>query len=157
LIGSNDETAQLASNCLEKSLLYIQKRHCLVIDDAIMFVFAVPVFGCRFTQQEQRFAYVDIPVPRKQVFHGVWPLFMDLLARWAGLSCAWWAPSIPKEAILSFRRSWSHRRAALQCFGSFIERSQRKGVDFEMVERRQPTKPENFIGSSQGMPAEVVR
>jgi hypothetical protein len=49
------------------------------------------------------------------------------------------------------------RRAELHCFGAFIEATQTKVADFEIVERRQPSKPENFMESSEAMESEVLR
>ena len=52
---------------------------------------------------------------------------------------------------LSFDGSWSHCRNASQCFGCFIDLTNRKIVDYYIVERSSKNYEGNYMGPSQGM------
>jgi hypothetical protein len=62
-----------------------------------------------------------------------------------------------RGSAISFDGSWSHRRAALHCFGAFIDAKQKKVVDFEIVELAQGTDSGDFVGTSHAMESEILR
>jgi hypothetical protein len=101
-----------------------------VINDARLFLVDAPVFGGPVTEHEQIFAYLDISVPRKQLFDEVQPAFVELLIALARVSCARWAACIPLS----------------RCFARL------RGIH-----RGQSKKPDNFIAGSEALNSEVLR
>jgi hypothetical protein len=91
------------------------------------------------------------------MLYEIQPLFRDLLFARARVLCARSAAIISKKALLLFDGSCSHRHTALRCPRFFTRAAQKNVVDFEIVDRRQPKKPDRSIGSSETMEEETLR
>jgi hypothetical protein len=134
-----------------------QERAPASRENAELFVFITLISGARFTQQEQFCAWLDIRVPSKTAFYDAQPFLCEALIIEAQESCARWRALMGRVSAISFDGSWSHRRAALHCFGAFIDPKQKKVVDFEIVELPQGTDDGDFVGTSHAMESEVLR
>jgi hypothetical protein len=131
-------------------------RPTAVLDNAELFAFVLLIHGARFAAQEQICAYLNIEVPTKTAFYRAQPKVCEKLVSLARESCLRWKAEMSTGSAISFDGSWSHRRAALHCFGAFIDPLQHKVVDFDVVEQSQGQYKGDFEGTAQGMETAIL-
>jgi hypothetical protein len=139
------------------NLQIIERPPAANIQNAKLFAFVLLINGGHYRQQQDIFACLNIRVPGKTAFCQAQPIICGKLLDLAYQSCIAWRGNMQPESAISFDGSWSQRRAALHCFGAFIDPQQRKVVDFDVVERTQGSYKGNFEGTSQAMETEVLR
>jgi hypothetical protein len=135
-------------------------RPAYCITDAKRFVWSLVVEGARFEQQHRIFAWNGIKTPSRSAFYGALDEVCNDLVAAAQASCANWRSLMAEHSAISFDGSWSQRRNAHHCFGTFIDPAQKKVVDFETVSRgfgHRKIFHRDFEGASKGMECEILR
>jgi hypothetical protein len=134
-----------------------QMRPTATVDNAELYAYLLLIHGLQFTQQQQFWAWLDIKTPSKAAYYEAQPTICEVLFAHAHASCAHWKSLMGPDQAVSFDGSWSQRRAALHCFGAFIDPRQKKVVDFEIVEKSQGQYKGDFVGTSQRMESEILK
>ena len=61
------------------------------------------------------------------------------------------------DTVISFDGSWDHKRNGRYCIVDVIDQSQKKIIDFEVVQKSTNAHPSDYSGSSHNMEAHAIR
>jgi hypothetical protein len=125
------------------------------LDNAEQYCFALLVNGGNYVSEGQFCSFLNGRSPAESAFYAAQPRICEILIRGAYKSCTQWKAKTTDGSAISFDGSWSQRRNALHCFGTFLDPRQGKVVDFDALE--DVSCGGEYRGTSQAMESEVLR
>jgi hypothetical protein len=129
----------------------------LKIEDAKRFVLSVIVNRVEFSQIEAIFVWNKILPPTKATFYNAQKELVGPICTRCETDCARRREVVNPGSIIAFDGSWSHRCQAKESIIVIIKYMTKKIVDYEIIQKANRGRPENYAGSSSGIEVEALR
>ena len=124
--------------------------------DAIRFAFSILASGSSYQQGQLIMLWNDLLPPKEGTFYKAQRIVTAEIVAMARESCLKWRNKMAPDSCIAFDGSWSHRRNAQHCLVDFIDTSNDKVVDFEIITKK-TCHGGDYEGASNGMECEGLR
>lgn len=133
-----------------------QKSHISPLN-CLQFAFSIIINGLTFSSIRAFMLYNNIIPPSKSSYYRAIDLVIYEIVKLAQENMIFYRNNMKPDTVISFDGSWDHKRNGRYCIVDVIDQSQKKIIDFEVVQKSTNAHPSDYSGSSHNMEAHAIR